>query len=156
MATSPAVVLEPAHHRDLDAIRSLDGLGDSTRRMVDRDLGRDDHRLLVARDPDGTVVGFGAVSVAAGEATLLDLAIAPTWRRRGLGARLADALRGLARDELAATAMTLEVRVGNAAARALYRRLGFVAAGIRPGYYPDGGPDGGREDAVIMWDHDLS
>jgi ribosomal-protein-alanine N-acetyltransferase len=109
----------------------------------------------VVRDAEVGVVGFGAVTGGAGEAHLLDLAVADGWRRRGLATLLVRHLRVLARDELAAAAMTLEVRVGNHPARALYRHLGFVEAGVRPGYYPHGGPDGGREDAAIMWDDDL-
>ena len=41
---------------------------------------------------------------------------------------------------------TLEVRLGNAAAIALYEKWGFTAAAMRPRYYPDN-----REDALVMW-----
>jgi hypothetical protein len=46
--------------------------------------------------------------------------------------------------------MTLEVRVSNAAAIAMYRRFGFAPSGVRPDYYADDG-----EDALIMWAHDV-
>jgi ribosomal-protein-alanine N-acetyltransferase len=46
--------------------------------------------------------------------------------------------------------MTLEVRVSNAGAQALYRRFGFVPAGMRKGYYPENG-----EDAMVMWATDI-
>ena len=49
--------------------------------------------------------------------------------------------------------MTLEVRVDNAAAIALYRRFGFAPAGIRPRYYVD--PDGTTTDALVLWVHDV-
>lgn len=151
---SGTVTVGPAAAGDVGAIAGLDGLGDASRRLVSHDIDRADRRCLVAR-VDGRVVGFGAVMVGAGEAHLLDLAVAVDHRRRGIGTHLVVALRRAAHAELGATAMTLEVRRGNAAARALYRAHGFVEAGVRPGYYPFGGPGGGREDAVIMWDHDL-
>lgn len=155
-ADAATVRVEPAVAGDREAILALEGLGDSTRRLLDRDLRAADRWVLVARDDAGTVVGAVVLAMLADEAHVLDVAVAAHRRRRGTGTRLVAALRDLARDQLGATAMTLEVRVGNAPARALYRRLGFVEAGTRPDYYPDGGPAGGREAAVIMWDRDLS
>jgi ribosomal-protein-alanine N-acetyltransferase len=52
--------------------------------------------------------------------------------------------------EAGASALTLEVRVSNEPAKALYRRFGLAPAGVRRGYYE---PDG--EDALIMWAHDI-
>ncbi|MGG5820674.1 GNAT family N-acetyltransferase [Falsiroseomonas sp. HW251] len=81
--------------------------------------------------------GFVLARVAADEAEILTLAVAPGHRRRGLGgALLAGAmaqavLRG-------AAAMFLEVSEANAAARALYAAAGFAEAGRRRRYYPDG------------------
>lgn len=155
-ADAATVTVGPAVAGDRDAIAALDGLGDATRRLLDRDLGAAERWFLVARDDAGTVVGAAVLAMLVDEAHLLDVAVAADHRRRGTGARLVAALRDLARDHLGASAMTLEVRAGNAPARALYRRLGFVEAGVRPDYYPDGGPAGGREAAVIMWDRDLS
>ena len=50
--------------------------------------------------------------------------------------------------ELGAGRLWLEVRESNATARSVYERLGFVAQGVRPGYYP--APHGRRESAVVM------
>lgn len=149
------VVLRRAEVADVEAIAGLDGLGLASIRLLARDIERADMRCVVAVVGQ-RLVGFGAIVVGAGEAHLLDLAVDGDHRRRGIGGQLLAALRAAARDELGASAMTLEVRRGNAAARALYRAGGFVEAGVRPGYYPTGGPDGGREDAVIMWDHELA
>lgn len=157
MSTADATVaVGPAGAGDTDAILALDGLGDSSRRSLAHDLESPHRWVLVARDDAGALVGAAVLAMLSDEAHLLDVAVAPAHRRRGIGARLVTEVRALARDHLGARAMTLEVRVGNAPARAMYRRLGFVEAGTRPDYYPDGGPDGGREAAVIMWDHDLS
>ena len=61
-------------------------------------------------------------------------------------------MSALSRDaiERGVTALTLEVRTGNEAAQAMYRRFGFAPAGIRRDYYPDTG-----EDALVMWAHDV-
>lgn len=159
------VVVDAASTSDVDAIRGLDGLSVSTLATLDDDLSSDARWYLVARSPDvdgdsdadvdGEVVGALGLAMAVDEAHVLDLAVAPEWRRQGIGAVLVDRARTLARDDLGATAMTMEVRQGNAAARGLYRRLGFREEGRRPAYYPDGGPDGGREAAVLLWDRDL-
>ena len=95
---------------------------------------------------DSALVGYGVVMIAAGEAHLLNLSVAPHWQRQGVGADITRFLVKLARDH-AAERIYLEVRPSNAAARALYAGHGFREIGIRRDYYP--APDG-REDAVIM------
>lgn len=91
--------------------------------------------------------GFILCRVAADEAEILTLAVRPSARRNGLGARLtAEAARRAA--SAGATRLFLEVAEDNAAARALYDRAGFRAAGRRPAYYAR--PDGGRVDALLL------
>ncbi len=81
--------------------------------------------------------GFVLARVAADEAEILTLAVAPPCRRQGVGAALlAAAMAGaVARG---AAAMFLEVSEGNAAARTLYLAAGFAEVGRRRRYYPDG------------------
>ncbi|MBR5969685.1 MAG: GNAT family N-acetyltransferase, partial [Lachnospiraceae bacterium] len=67
-------------------------------------------------------------------------------RRRGIGKALLTTALSLARTEHGAENFTLEMRVSNAPARALYERLGFTYEGTRPGYYTHP-----REDACIYW-----
>jgi [ribosomal protein S18]-alanine N-acetyltransferase len=74
---------------------------------------------------------------------LMNIAVDPAVRRRGVGSRLLETM--LERAGLEAS-YTLEVRTSNAPAIALYERFGFRAAGTRPRYYQDTG-----EDALIMW-----
>ena len=73
-----------------------------------------------------------------------NIAVHPAWQSRGLGGVLMlDLVRtGLARG---VRHLTLEVRVGNEPALALYGRFGLAPVGVRPNYYPGG------EDALIMW-----
>ena len=74
---------------------------------------------------------------------LMNVAVAPERRRQGIASRLIERLIAEAGDELP---FTLEVRVSNRDAIAMYEKLGFRSAGVRPRYYQDNG-----EDAMIMW-----
>jgi [ribosomal protein S18]-alanine N-acetyltransferase len=108
------------------------------------ELTRLDRRYLVAEAADGRVVGFAGIALLAGDAHVMGLAVEPARQRLGWGARLLAGLLEVARAE-GCEGVTLEVRSSNLAALALYRRAGFVAAGCRPRYYPDG------EDAELLW-----
>ena len=92
----------------------------------------------------GRIAAFVVVHVVADEAHVVNLAVAPDWRRRGVASAL---LRGVVEDLRGEDIrwLYLEVRAGNAAARALYQRLGFCESGLRRRYYSDNG-----EDAVLM------
>lgn len=74
---------------------------------------------------------------------LSNVAVAPAWRRKGLGTALIRELLDVVGEE---GSFTLEVRPTNRSAIAMYRRLGFRSAGLRRRYYPDN-----NEDAMIMW-----
>ena len=103
---------------------------------------------LVARR-GGEVVGYGGLMYVGPDAHVTTLAVAPEFHRRGIGRRV---LLGLARAAVAhgAENLTLEVRVSNDAAIALYRRFGFVPAGVRKNYYAEV-----NEDALVMWANDI-
>lgn len=91
--------------------------------------------------------GFILVRVVVDEAEILTLAVRPSARGRGIGARLVGqgattaAVRGAAR-------LFLEVAPDNEAARALYAGAGFAEAGRRNAYYAR--PDGSRQDGLIL------
>ncbi len=91
------------------------------------------------------VVGHAVMSVAVGEAHLLNICVGPEWQGRGLGRRLLRRMFRVAGERNADT-LFLEVRESNTGARALYESEGFVEIGQRRGYYPSGG---GREDALV-------
>jgi len=90
------------------------------------------------------VVGYLNYWLVADEVHLLAIATHPDARRAGVGAALMTHLVAVARTRTARL-VTLEVRAGNAAARALYARFGFVDIATRRSYYGDDG-----EDAVVM------
>ena len=100
-------------------------------------------RYLVAR-VGSEVVAYGGIWLMVDEAHITTFAVLPSWRRMGVGSRLLLDLLDLAIG-LGAEAATLEVRLSNAAARALYERFGFRPVGLRPRYYSDN-----HEDALIM------
>jgi ribosomal-protein-alanine N-acetyltransferase len=84
---------------------------------------------------------------AVDEMHLLDISIAAAQQRRGLGRRLLEAAKQLARARHMRR-MLLEVRPSNVAALALYRAQGFNEIGRRRGYYP--AENNAREDAIVM------
>ena len=100
-------------------------------------------RYIVSR-VDGRVAGFAGIWLMVDEAHITTFSVHPDWRRQGIGRGLLLRLADLA-DELGAVRLTLEVRVSNTAAQALYAGLGFSVAGRRVAYYSDDG-----EDALIM------
>ncbi len=99
---------------------------------------------LTARGDDGRIAGYLVCSRYDDVWHLMNICVDPRKRRQGIGAALLEALIEAIDDPLAR--VTLEVRMSNASAAALYERFGFRSAGIRRRYYQDNG-----EDAVIMW-----
>ncbi|MCL4791984.1 MAG: ribosomal protein S18-alanine N-acetyltransferase [Gammaproteobacteria bacterium] len=92
------------------------------------------------------VIGYGIMSIAAGEAHLLNLALAQTARGQGHGRRLLEHLLDLARGA-GVEGLYLEVRPSNRGALALYHDAGFEVIGRRRAYYR---AVGGTEDAVVL------
>lgn len=92
----------------------------------------------------GGLAAYASFTVAADEMELLNIAVRPEDRRRGLGARLLRIVLGIAARMGAARAI-LDVRETNEAALALYRGFGFEQVGVRRKYYPDT-----QEDALTM------
>jgi ribosomal-protein-alanine N-acetyltransferase len=97
-------------------------------------------------DVGGSVTGYGIMSVAAGEAHLLNLCVHPHAQNLGYGRRLLAAMLEKAA-ESEAERVFLEVRPSNRIAQHLYRSVGFEQIGIRPAYYQ---AEYGREDAIVL------
>jgi len=98
---------------------------------------------LVCMDGDKLVGYIGSQSVM-GESDMMNVAVDPDYRRRGIAEKLVDSLVcELARE--GNRCLSLEVRASNEAAISLYHKLGFVQAGRRPKYYRNP-----REDALIL------
>ncbi len=112
-----------------------------------REMARGTRHYLVAhigRD----LVGYAGMIYMEDGAHVTNIAVHPQQRRRGIATELLLDLAWEAR-RVGAGAMTLEVRDSNRSAQELYRRFGFVPVGVRPKYYEN------RDDAIVMWCHDL-
>jgi ribosomal-protein-alanine N-acetyltransferase len=98
----------------------------------------------------GSVVGYCGLMLVDGDAHITNIAVEPAWHRQQIGTRL---LLNAARQARVrgATHLTLEVRMSNRGAQAMYRKFGFQAAGVRKNYYAES-----KEDALIMWAHDIN
>lgn len=92
------------------------------------------------------VIGYAVLMIVLDEAQLLNLSIAASFQKQGLGSTLLNHVMTQA-VSLEADYMFLEVRASNVAAIALYQHVGFKQVSVRRGYYP---ADSGREDAIIM------
>ena len=102
------------------------------------------HCIVLERD--GRVSGYGILSIAAGEAHILNLCVDPKYRSHGYGEYLLDAI--LAQSRTAnVREIFLEVRPSNTTALALYRKKGFHKVARRPAYYQ---ATEGREDAAVL------
>jgi ribosomal-protein-alanine N-acetyltransferase len=97
----------------------------------------------------GTIIAYGVLMLAPGEAQLLNLTVSSAARRHGLGREVLRRFLRAAR-EVGAEQCFLEVRQSNDAAIGLYVAEGFAAVARRVGYYPPTLPDGRREDALVL------
>jgi ribosomal-protein-alanine N-acetyltransferase len=95
------------------------------------------------------LAGYAGLWLMIDEAHVTTIAVRPELRGRGLGELLLVALTEIAID-VNARWLTLEVRVSNEVAQALYRKYGFKPAGVRQRYYSDN-----HEDALIMWTDEI-
>lgn len=143
------LTVRPATPDDLAAVRQLEGVVPATARMLSAELRSPTRRALVAAAGADEVVGLVVTTRGGPEVDLLDLAVAPRWRRHGVGRQL---VRSAAGEALAggAGAMLLEVRPSNAPALALYAGMGFTEVGRRDAYYADG------EAALVLAHRDLA
>ena len=98
---------------------------------------------VVGMDGD-TLAGYVGSQSVMGWADMMNLAVSPDYRRMGVGERLVTELIKRLQEQKV-TCLTLEVRVSNGPAIALYEKLGFVQAGRRPNYYFHP-----KEDALIL------
>ena len=141
------VVIRPMRHEDLPHVSDIE------RRSYDfpwshgvfRDCLLAGYQCVVL-ERDGEVSGYGILSVAAGEAHILNLCVEPAFRSHGYGERLLDDMLFRARTS-SVREIFLEVRPSNANALALYKKKGFYQVANRPAYYQ---AQEGREDAAVL------
>lgn len=153
--TFAGVWLEAATLQDLGALAALEarchthpwsegGLRDAIAPAAGRGAVLVLRRPWTPDDAQRGIRAYCAFQLAADEVHVHNLAVVPGERRRGLGRRLLALTLDIAARE-GARAAHLEVRAGNAAARALYRAMGFEETGVRRAYY-----SAPEEDAVLL------
>lgn len=144
---STTIGLRRLAQADLEAINSLERACYSvpwSRAMIASELARE-HGCRIGAFESGRLVGQLIAARLGQTWHVMNVAVAPEARRRGIGSLLLHALVAEVRDEDDG-GYTLEVRATNRAAIALYEAHGYEAWGRRPGYYVDN-----REDAIVMW-----
>jgi ribosomal-protein-alanine N-acetyltransferase len=147
MALTARVAIGPMSLDDVAAVHEIERLSFSVpwpAHAFEQELrGNRLAHYLVARAGD-RLVGFAGTWLMVDDSHITTFGIHPDWRRQGIGRQLLLALADLSM-AIGARRMTLEVRVSNEAAQALYRSFGFEVVGRRPRYYTDDG-----EDALVM------
>jgi [ribosomal protein S18]-alanine N-acetyltransferase len=116
-----------------------------SRSMFAGELAKPSSVSLGAFSEDGALAGYLIVSRYVDAWHVMNIAVDGAARRLGVASRLLETLFELTAGD-SRRGYTLEVRVSNRAAIALYERYGFTTSGVRRGYYTDN-----REDALIMW-----
>jgi ribosomal-protein-alanine N-acetyltransferase len=113
------------------------------------ELTRSGERYYIVARVGTVVVGYAGLMFVVGDAHVTNIAVAADRQRSGVATQLLARLswEAIARG---CEAMTLEVRVSNLGAQALYRKFGYVPAGVRQRYYEN------TEDAIVMWCHDIA
>ncbi len=132
---------------DLDEVEEIERDSYPTpwsRSMLDAEL-RKPSSLALGAFTERRLVGYAFVSRYVDAWHVMNVAVADTYRRRGIAVALLERLFDVTATD-PRRGYTLEVRVSNTGAIALYEKLGFEARGVRRGYYTDN-----REDALIMW-----
>ena len=144
-----SICLRPMRESDLDAVMDIElrAYPFPWSRGIFRDCLQSNYAMWLQERADGAILGYGVLSIAAGEAHLIKLCRAPGQEGLGLGQRMLQTLLKIARGH-AAQRVFLEVRPSNTRAIALYERSGFNEIGRRPRYYP--AANNGREDAIVM------
>lgn len=148
----PPYRLRPMRLSDLDAVTAVDRVSFPTpakmglyrHELTANPLAHYQTLARMEETESESLIGYAGFWMLADEAHISTIAVHPDWRGRGLGELLLVNLLHEAQ-ERAARVATLEVRVSNEVAQALYRKYRFEVVGERRRYYRDTG-----EDALIM------
>jgi [ribosomal protein S18]-alanine N-acetyltransferase len=149
MKMATGVELRRLSMRDLNAIEEIERQSYPTpwsRSMFASELAKPSSICLGAFELEtDRLVGYLVISRYVDAWHVMNVAVTPEHRRRGIATTLLERLFELTAGR-GRRGYTLEVRVSNTEAIRLYEQLGFRPRGVRRGYYTDN-----REDALIMW-----
>lgn len=145
MSGQPETIIRPMEETDLDAVLTIEQASFTLpwkREHFAHEMSASYSFPFVA-EYEGIIAGYVCLMSLFEEAQILDIAVAPEQRGRGIAQLLMDHAVAVAREKQAEV-LALEVRSTNSAAIALYERCGFGRTGVRHNYYE------GRDDAVLM------
>jgi ribosomal-protein-alanine N-acetyltransferase len=147
------LVIEPLRRRHLGDVMEIEQVSYPkpwSRNIFqsELELARNGERYYLAARSGNVVIGYAGLMFVVGDAHVTNIAVAADQQRSGVATRLLAALAWEAIHR-GCEAMTLEVRVSNTGAQALYRSFGFAPAGVRQRYYEN------TEDAIVMWCHEI-
>jgi len=137
--------IRPMGEHDLDAVLTIEQASFSTpwcREHFEHEISAP-HSFPYVVEINGVVAGYVCLMSLFEEAQILDVAVAPEQRGRGIARLLMDHAVAVAMEK-DAELLALEVRSSNVAAITLYERCGFVRTGVRQKYYE------GKDDAILM------
>jgi ribosomal-protein-alanine N-acetyltransferase len=143
----------PLELKHLDGVAEVDKLSFAlpwSRDSFEAEVSRNDFARYVVAVSDDQVIGYAGVWIIAGEGQITNIAVHPDSRGVGAACKMLEALIDICIAE-SVRDMTLEVRVSNTPAINLYKKYGFAEEGIRKQFYEDN-----KEDALIMWKHDMT
>ena len=130
------IIISPMTEKDIKAVVEIENLSFKFPKP-ESVFREDEHKYLVAKE-DGKVVGYIGIERILDEVHIINMAVHPDYRGKGIGKRL---MQHVLNDE---EVFFLEVRVSNETAQKVYERFGFKVISLRKGYYADG------EDAYVM------
>lgn len=104
-----------------------------------------EHTIYLVAEEDGNIMGYCGMYRVFNEGEIVNVAVAEAYRRKQVASKLLEQLF-IHGNELQVDNFFLEVREGNEAAIQLYKKLGFIEAGIRKNFY-----EKPRENAIFMW-----
>ncbi len=135
--------ITPMQRRDVPQIAALEKECFSdpwSEQSVDSELDNPLSLWLVCREGE-RILGYVGSQTVLGETDMMNVAVSPDARRRGIAQRLIGALEEQLRRQ-GSHSLSLEVRPSNTAAVSLYRKMGFTQVGRRPNYYRHPKEDG--------------
>ncbi len=135
--------MESCHVQQVAALEALCFSDPWSENSVASELRNQLALWLVAVEGD-CVAGYVGSQTVMGETDMMNIAVHPDFRRRGVAEALVNALT-VELKRMESKCLTLEVRASNEAAKKLYDKLGFSQIGRRPNYYRHP-----REDALIL------
>lgn len=140
------IMISPMTKEDLDEVLAIENASFPSpwsRALFVAELNSPYSFPMVASESGGRIVGFVCPMLVVDEGHILDVAVAPNFRGKGIGALLVKKVLDECRAK-GAEFVSLEVRTSNSTAISLYRQLGFIVTGQRKRYYENG------EDALLM------